>query len=174
MADTRRNKWDSLVEGVRGRGEWNDREDGGQRGGGKKKEEAPRVDLEGGCCEVKVPVCGVRWPPARGRGTLQLCARAEPARWKRRLGSVEGAGGRRGESPPGSFFFSLLRHIPQLPPSEPIRAGPPASTPPPVLSDGTELEADSSGGSGGGGGSRGGGAKQTEGPHGARTYSVSE
>ena len=27
--------------------------------------------LEGGCCEVKVPVRGVRWPPAHGRRTLQ-------------------------------------------------------------------------------------------------------
>lgn len=92
MADARRNKWGSLVEGVAGgdgmKGRMEDREEGG------KKEEAPRVGLEGGCCEVKVPVCGVRWPPARGHGTLQLCARAEPTRWKRRLGSGGGAGGR--------------------------------------------------------------------------------
>lgn len=29
----------------------------------------------GGCCEVKVPVCGVRWPPARGCSTLQRSVR---------------------------------------------------------------------------------------------------
>lgn len=36
-------------------------------------------------CEVKVPVCGVRWLPARGHGTFQLLCKAGLTRWKRRL-----------------------------------------------------------------------------------------
>lgn len=55
-----------------------DWEEGGEQEGGGlgrgKGSSGGEGQPEGVCCEVKVPVCGVRWPPARGRGTLQLSA----------------------------------------------------------------------------------------------------
>lgn len=60
---------------------WHKKEGGGRVGGkedrsGKKRERlGVGGGLLGGCCEVKVPVCGVRWPPARGCCTLQRSVR---------------------------------------------------------------------------------------------------